>query len=181
MGEEEERIKKDKKRKEEERMADQKKREDEERRRMEEIEQRKREEEMSKSGPRYDMPPEEEETYDNMEEEEELYDNMENTNTYDNVQDIVAKREEPRGNIDNPVEEDIYDNMEPELQDNSKKGAGISAIALYDYQAMAEDEISFDPNDLISNIEMVDEGWWIGECHGRFGLFPANYVQVQDQ
>merc|ERR1712059_133120 len=130
----------------EERMADQKKREDEERRRMEEIEQRKREEEMSKSGPRYDMPPEEEETYDNMEDEE-----------------------------------DIYDNMEPELQDNSKKGAGISAIALYDYQAMAEDEISFDPNDLISNIEMVDEGWWIGECHGRFGLFPANYVQVQDQ
>ena len=24
----------------------------------------------------------------------------------------------------------------------------------------------------------VDEGWWIGEAHGRFGLFPANYVEV---
>ena len=81
---------------------------------------------------------------------------------------------------------------------------------------MAEDEISFDPNDVITNIEMVgclspvksflpsylcpyrysllstldfvrchgvhvpkvDEGWWIGECHGKFGLFPANYVEV---
>ena len=35
------------------------------------------------------------------------------------------------------------------------KSGGISAIALYDYQAMAEDEISFDPNDIITNIEMV--------------------------
>ena len=26
----------------------------------------------------------------------------------------------------------------------------------------------------------VDEGWWIGECHGRFGLFPANYVEVKE-
>ena len=31
----------------------------------------------------------------------------------------------------------------------------MSAVALYDYQAMAEDEISFDPNDVITNIEMV--------------------------
>jgi len=43
---------------------------------------------------------------------------------------------------------------------------------------MAEDEISFDPNDIITNIEMVDEGWWIGECRGKFGLFPANYVET---
>lgn len=31
----------------------------------------------------------------------------------------------------------------------------IQAIALYDYQASAEDEISFDPNDIISHIEKV--------------------------
>ena len=28
-------------------------------------------------------------------------------------------------------------------------------MALYDYQAAADDEISFDPNDVITNIEMV--------------------------
>ena len=39
---------------------------------------------------------------------------------------------------------------------NQGKAGGISAIALYDYQAMAEDEISFDPNDIITNIEMVN-------------------------
>ena len=91
----------------------------------------------------------------------------------------------------------------------------MTAIALYDYQAAADDEISFDPNDIITNIEMVrkhscfcasswdmlirilgemsayvslrtivspfqvDDGWWLGECHGKFGLFPANYVEIK--
>lgn len=32
---------------------------------------------------------------------------------------------------------------------------GVRATALYDYQAAAEDEISFDPDDLITHIEMV--------------------------
>ena len=32
---------------------------------------------------------------------------------------------------------------------------GLCAVALYDYQAAADDEISFDPNELITNIEMV--------------------------
>lgn len=43
----------------------------------------------------------------------------------------------------------------------------------------AEDEVSFDPGDLITEIEQVDEGWWIGTApDGRRGLFPANYVEV---
>lgn len=32
---------------------------------------------------------------------------------------------------------------------------GLKAIALYDYEATAEDEISFDPNDIITHIEQV--------------------------
>lgn len=32
---------------------------------------------------------------------------------------------------------------------------GLIAIALYDYQAAAEDELSFDPDEIITNIEMV--------------------------
>uniref|UniRef100_A0A674AE10 Hematopoietic cell-specific Lyn substrate 1 n=1 Tax=Salmo trutta TaxID=8032 RepID=A0A674AE10_SALTR len=42
----------------------------------------------------------------------------------------------------------------------------------------ADDEISFNPDDVITNIEMVDEGWWKGQCHGRFGLFPATFVKM---
>jgi cortactin len=34
-------------------------------------------------------------------------------------------------------------------------GSGLIAVALYDYQAAAEDELSFDPDEVIANIEMV--------------------------
>lgn len=33
--------------------------------------------------------------------------------------------------------------------------ASVSAIALYDYQAADDDEISFDPNDIITDIVQV--------------------------
>jgi hypothetical protein len=40
-------------------------------------------------------------------------------------------------------------------------------------------EISFDPDDEISHIEMIDDGWWRGRApDGRIGLFPANFVQL---
>jgi len=68
---------------------------------------------------------------------------------------------------------------EEEVESNNVEDTGYSAIALYDYQAAADDEISFDPDDIITNVEMIDEGWWRGYCHGHYGLFPANYVQLQ--
>ncbi|XP_064143683.1 src substrate cortactin isoform X2 [Loxodonta africana] len=68
-------------------------------------------------------------------------------------------------------EENTYDEYENDL--------GITAIALYDYQAAGDDEISFDPDDIITNIEMIDDGWWRGVCKGRYGLFPANYVELR--
>ncbi|XP_016041777.1 src substrate cortactin isoform X4 [Erinaceus europaeus] len=63
--------------------------------------------------------------------------------------------------------------------DEYETALGITAIALYDYQAAGDDEISFDPDDVVTNIEMVDDGWWRGLCRGRFGLFPANYVELR--
>uniref|UniRef100_A0A8C2CUF8 Hematopoietic cell-specific Lyn substrate 1 n=1 Tax=Cyprinus carpio TaxID=7962 RepID=A0A8C2CUF8_CYPCA len=57
--------------------------------------------------------------------------------------------------------------------------AGQTATAIYDYQGEASDEISFMPGDIITNVEMVDEGWWKGTCHGRTGLFPATFVELQ--
>ncbi|NWI17246.1 DBNL protein, partial [Crypturellus soui] len=58
-------------------------------------------------------------------------------------------------------------------------GKGICARALYDYQAADDTEISFDPENIITNIEMIDEGWWRGYGpDGHFGMFPANYVEL---
>lgn len=56
---------------------------------------------------------------------------------------------------------------------------GVCARALYDYQAADDTEISFDPDDIITGIEMIDEGWWRGYGpDGHFGMFPANYVEL---
>uniref|UniRef100_A0A3B3BKC7 Si:dkey-40c11.2 n=1 Tax=Oryzias melastigma TaxID=30732 RepID=A0A3B3BKC7_ORYME len=51
--------------------------------------------------------------------------------------------------------------------------------ALYDYQAEDETEISFEPGDIIRDVETVDKAWWRGwSKDGRQGLFPANYVET---
>ncbi|EFA00313.1 drebrin-like protein [Tribolium castaneum] len=56
---------------------------------------------------------------------------------------------------------------------------GLQARALYDYQAVDDTEISFDPGDIITNIDQVDKGWWQGLApNGTYGLFPANYVEL---
>ncbi|KAI5107467.1 drebrin-like protein isoform X3 [Silurus meridionalis] len=40
--------------------------------------------------------------------------------------------------------------------------------------AADDTEITFDPGDIITVVEMADEGWWHG---GYYGMFPANYVE----
>ncbi|KAI1277976.1 Drebrin-like protein [Halotydeus destructor] len=58
---------------------------------------------------------------------------------------------------------------------------GLRARALYDYQAADDTEITFDPDDIITHIEQIDEGWWQGMGpDGTYGLFPANYVELLD-
>ncbi|KAH8432538.1 putative actin binding protein [Aspergillus melleus] len=53
-----------------------------------------------------------------------------------------------------------------------------SAVALYDYEAAEDNELSFPEGAQITNIEFPDDDWWFGEFHGKKGLFPANYVQI---
>uniref|UniRef100_A0A9J8C1P4 Drebrin n=1 Tax=Cyprinus carpio carpio TaxID=630221 RepID=A0A9J8C1P4_CYPCA len=51
--------------------------------------------------------------------------------------------------------------------------------ALYDYQAEDDTELSFEPGDIISDVETIDKAWWRGSSKdGRQGLFPANYVET---
>ncbi|KAM3610980.1 uncharacterized protein V6R79_011756 [Siganus canaliculatus] len=72
------------------------------------------------------------------------------------------------------VEENTYEVPADETSDR-----GVCARALYDYQAADDTEISFDPDEIITGIEMIDEGWWRGYGPGgHFGMFPANYVEL---
>ncbi|XP_026067105.1 drebrin-like protein B isoform X2 [Carassius auratus] len=51
--------------------------------------------------------------------------------------------------------------------------------ALYDYQAEDDTELSFEPGDIISDVETIDKAWWRGSSKdGHQGLFPANYVET---
>ena len=73
---------------------------------------------------------------------------------------------------------------EPEKTNEVNGGSseyGLCAMALYDYQAADDTEISFDPGQVITHIDQIDPGWWQGlGPDGNYGLFPANYVEVID-
>uniref|UniRef100_A0A8C8FYF4 Intersectin-2-like n=1 Tax=Oncorhynchus tshawytscha TaxID=74940 RepID=A0A8C8FYF4_ONCTS len=51
-------------------------------------------------------------------------------------------------------------------------------IAMYDYKAANEDEMSFSKGQLISVFDKNDPDWWKGEVNGVTGLFPTNYVKM---
>ncbi|KAI9492598.1 hypothetical protein BDB00DRAFT_827311 [Zychaea mexicana] len=49
--------------------------------------------------------------------------------------------------------------------------------ALYDFEAVNNDELNLHEGDKIMVIKKDDSGWWEGTVNGRSGVFPANYVQ----
>lgn len=53
----------------------------------------------------------------------------------------------------------------------------ISVVAIYDYYADKEDELSFQENSVIYVLKKNDDGWWEGVMDGITGLFPGNYVE----
>ncbi|XP_036451616.1 drebrin-like a isoform X3 [Colossoma macropomum] len=84
-------------------------------------------------------------------------------------------------------EENIYDQVpshQPSHQtvhqtEEFPEGQGFSVRALYDYQAADETEITFEPGDVITEVETLDESWWQGRApDGHYGMFPANYVEL---
>ncbi|MCJ1308838.1 hypothetical protein MMC25_002493 [Agyrium rufum] len=57
---------------------------------------------------------------------------------------------------------------------------GTTATALYDYEAAEDNEISFPDGATVTNIEFPDDDWWSGHYGGKEGLFPANYVKLDE-
>ncbi|UZJ53149.1 hypothetical protein CBS101457_002469 [Exobasidium rhododendri] len=52
-------------------------------------------------------------------------------------------------------------------------------VALYDYNATAEGDLSFNAGDRIEVVERTTsaEDWWTGNLNGHQGVFPGNYVR----
>ncbi|XP_054466697.1 drebrin-like protein A [Anoplopoma fimbria] len=79
-------------------------------------------------------------------------------------------------------EDDVNEDKEQMITGNGQEVIAEQQMcvrALYDYQAEDESEISFEPGDIIKDVETVDKAWWRGwSKDGRQGLFPANYVET---
>ncbi|XP_061601328.1 intersectin-2b [Cololabis saira] len=56
--------------------------------------------------------------------------------------------------------------------------AVCQVIAVYDYSAANQDEMSFSKGQLINVLDKSNPDWWKGEISGVTGLFPTNYVQM---
>ncbi|ESN99149.1 hypothetical protein HELRODRAFT_153784, partial [Helobdella robusta] len=53
--------------------------------------------------------------------------------------------------------------------------------AIFDYEAIREDELSFRKGDQIQVLSRDarisgDDGWWTGEFNNKIGIFPSAYV-----
>ncbi|XP_047655822.1 drebrin-like b isoform X6 [Tachysurus fulvidraco] len=105
---------------------------------------------------------------------------------YEEVEEVVSVQSsshvEPQQYEPVTEPENLYEDPQQEEEQNLYEDSGdrgTCARALYDYQAADNTEISFDPDDIITGIEMIDEGWWRGYApDGHFGMFPANYVEL---
>jgi len=100
----------------------------------------------------------------------------------DLIQDVAAKQgPDITSSAIASEETNNDDNAGDKVNGSASSEYGLCAMALYDYQAADETEISFDPGQLVTHIDQIDPGWWQGlGPDGNYGLFPANYVEVVD-
>ncbi|KAF2648338.1 hypothetical protein K491DRAFT_612964 [Lophiostoma macrostomum CBS 122681] len=68
----------------------------------------------------------------------------------------------------------------PQAGGEHAQAQGATATALYDYDAAEDNELSFPEGATITGVEFPDEDWWLGSFNGQSGLFPANYVQLDE-
>ncbi|OQV18603.1 Protein kinase C and casein kinase substrate in neurons protein 1 [Hypsibius exemplaris] len=88
----------------------------------------------------------------------------------------ISSSSQPQSSVPSPFPEDDWDDDLHSLADTGDPG--IPVRAMYDYEALEEDELTFNRGDIFEKLEdQDDQGWCKGRLHGRVGLFPASYVK----
>lgn len=76
-----------------------------------------------------------------------------------------------------PAEEHLPEEAPPVESSAAAPSGGIRAVVQYDYEKAEDNELELHEGDVVTNIELVDDDWWLGTCNGETGLFPSNYVE----
>ncbi|XP_018325019.1 uncharacterized protein LOC108736906 isoform X2 [Agrilus planipennis] len=82
---------------------------------------------------------------------------------------------------DRGAADDEFSSQTSSTDGNCDEGAPLNPIAtcraLYAYTPNLPDELTLHPGDILSVYRKQDDGWWLGECDGNVGIFPATYVE----
>ncbi|KAF3837483.1 hypothetical protein F7725_004947 [Dissostichus mawsoni] len=68
---------------------------------------------------------------------------------------------------------------EQKEQLNPPPVSGPRCVALFDYEGEEEDELTFSQGDVIALLELIGQDWGRGQIHGRIGIFPLNFAEVE--
>ncbi|XP_002160090.1 cytoplasmic protein NCK2 [Hydra vulgaris] len=92
-------------------------------------------------------------------------------NIIDNLKSKVLKNK--RTSID------PFDSVTDVQNIKSKSGAKVLMVAFskFKYTPQRDDELELNRGDQVLVIEMEHDGWCRGECNGKVGWFPFNYIQ----
>ncbi|KAM7214676.1 hypothetical protein V8F06_009926 [Rhypophila decipiens] len=83
---------------------------------------------------------------------------------------------DPRAAAANVAAASLGDAVETQQQESS---GGGRALVQYDYEKAEDNEIELKEGEYVTEIDMVDEDWWLGtNAQGERGLFPSSYVEL---
>ncbi|XP_059613011.1 protein nervous wreck isoform X2 [Phlebotomus argentipes] len=98
--------------------------------------------------------------------------------------DYTVDNEEPDAYQDSAQSPDQVSVISAPVKPKPTPGI-MYCIALYDYDATAEDELTFEEGQIIKittkSAHGVDDGWWEGELDGKHGNFPSLVVEECDE
>ena len=92
----------------------------------------------------------------------------------DELQDEPSGYDPARGTAEAAAVTSFGETAQPGTHESGKR-----ALVQYDYEKAEDNELELNEGEYVTNIEMVDDDWWMGQnARGESGLFPSNYVEL---